>query len=256
MLAPSKSPSKSHPAKPDSSLIRLQKFLADSGVASRRASEQLIVEGRVTVNGEVRSKLGTKVKTEGDRVTVDGRPVEPKRKLYVAVNKPPGFLCTRKDELSRQTVLDLIPREWDSLFPVGRLDRESEGLIFLTNDGDFSLRLTHPRYGVLKRYRAWVTGKLEPHQLEPLTKGIEHEGDLLKAERVWLLESNNSHTLVEIELSQGKNREIRRMFLALSREVERLQRIQIGPIRLAELPIGKWRVLRDTEVKSLLKGTD
>lgn len=246
------------PSKPPSqsalSQVRLQKFLADSGVASRRASERLIVEGRVTVNGEVQTKLGTKVRSDGDRVAVDGRPVEPRRKLYVAVNKPPGFVCTRRDELSRQTVLDLIPREWDSLFPVGRLDRESEGLIFLTNDGDFSLRLTHPRYGVLKRYRAWVTGKLEPHQLEPLTQGVEHEGDVLKAERVWLLESNNSRTLVEIELAQGKNREIRRMFLALSREVERLQRIQIGPIRLAELPIGKWRVLRDTEVKSLLKG--
>ncbi len=249
MSSPLKAPSQASP------LVRLQKFLADSGVASRRASEALIVEGRVTVNGKVQNQLGAKVKSGGDRVAVDGRVVEPKKKLYVAVNKPPGFLCTRRDERSRQTVLDLIPREWDSLFPVGRLDRESEGLIFLTNDGEFSLRLTHPRYGVVKRYRAWVTGRLEPHQLEPFTRGVEHDGEQLKAERVQLIETNNSHSLVEVELAQGKNREIRRLFLAIGREVERLQRIQIGPIRLAELPLGKWRVLRDTEVKSLLKGT-
>lgn len=234
-------------------MVRLQKFLADAGVASRRASERYIVEGRITVNGAVQNQLGTKVNPNQDRIAVDGQVVQVRRKLYVAINKPPGVLCTRKDEQSRLTVLDLIPREWEALFPVGRLDKDSEGLLFLTNDGEFSLRLTHPRYGVLKRYRAWLTGRLEPVQLEPFTRGIEHDGETLKAERAWLVESNNSHSLVDVELAQGKNREIRRLFSAIGFEVERLQRIQIGPIRLAELPLGKWRVLRDTEVKSLLK---
>lgn len=245
----------SHSATTGKNSLRLQKFLADAGVASRRASEALMVQGRVTVNGEVASQLGTKVDVIQDRVAVDGRPVQIRKKVYVALNKPPGFLCTRRDERSRETILDLLPPEWSSLFPVGRLDMESDGLIFLTNDGDFSLRLTHPRYGVLKRYRAWVTGRLDGIQLEQFTRGVEDEGERLKAERVWLVDTNNSRSQVELELAQGKNREVRRLFAAIGREVERLQRIQIGPIKLAELPMGKWRVLRETEVKSLLKLT-
>src|SRR2546425_10360870 len=142
-------------------MVRLQKFLADAGVASRRASEQIILAGRVAVNGETLRELGAKVNPPHDKVTVDGQPLRARRKIYLAVNKPPGMVCSRKDEFSRPTIYDLLPNEWRHLHSVGRLDYNSEGLIFLTNDGELSLRLTHPRYGVRKQYLATVEGRLE-----------------------------------------------------------------------------------------------
>jgi len=130
--------------------VRLQKFLADAGVASRRAGEQFILEGRVEVNGQVVRLLGVKVDPVHDKVRVDGKPVQSKRKLYIALNKPKGCVCSRKDEFERPTIYELLPKEWNNLYSVGRLDYDTEGLIFLTNDGQFALRLTHPRYGVRK----------------------------------------------------------------------------------------------------------
>ncbi len=233
-------------------MVRLQKFLADSGVASRRASESIILEGRVSVNGRVVQTLGTKVRPEQDTVELDGHPIKAKRKLYLAINKPPGFLCTRKDPEGRNTVFDLLPKEWSHLVSVGRLDRESEGLIFLTNDGDFALHLTHPRFGVRKVYRASVEGKVFPPLLRKFLEGIEDEGETLKAEKARLLVANNSHSVVELELAEGRNREVRRLFASQNLEVVRLQRIQIGRIKLGELPVGKWRTLTEPEIKSLL----
>jgi 23S rRNA pseudouridine2605 synthase len=232
--------------------VRLQKFLAEAGVASRRASEKVIVEGRVTVNGRVVNTLGAKVEPGRDKVAVDGQPLRPKRKLYIALNKPPGYLCTRNDDLKRKTIGDLLPKEWNNLYSVGRLDFASEGLIFLTNDGEFSLHLTHPRFGVKKKYVANVTGRVEPRITEQLTRGVEFEGELLKAEKVRLVSANNSNSVVELELAEGKNREVRRLFEAQGLEVNRLVRTQIGKIRLGELPSGKWRTLTETEIKSLL----
>ena len=233
-------------------LVRLQKFLAEAGVASRRAAERLIVEGHITVNGHVVKTLGTKVEPSGVEIAVDGKVVRTRKKVYVALHKPAGFICTRNDPEERRTVLDLLPREWGNLFPVGRLDQESEGLLFLTNDGDFSLRLTHPRYGVRKKYRAVVEGRIEESHLKRFTEGVEDDGELLKAERAHLLAANNSHSTVELELAQGRNREVRRLFAALGHEVVQLRRTQIGTIRLGELPSGKWRILSPTEIKSLL----
>lgn len=235
-------------------MVRLQKFLADAGVASRRAAEAIIQEGRVMVNGRVVTELGSKVDPAGDRVALDGQPVRVRRKLYIALNKPAGFICTRIDELGRRTVFGLLPPDWDNLFPVGRLDRESEGLLFLTNDGDFSLRLTHPRFGVRKKYWAVVRGRLQQRDVSRFTEGVEHEGEVLKAERARVVSSNNSHSVVELELAQGKNREVRRLFEVLGHEVEQLKRTQIGPIKLGELPVGKYRSLNEGEVKSLLQG--
>lgn len=232
--------------------MRLQKFLAESGVASRRASESIILEGRVSVNGQIVRKLGTTIEPARDQVELDGRPLKVRRKIYIALNKPPGFLCTRKDDLGRTTILELLPREWDHLVSVGRLDRESEGLLFLTNDGDFALRLTHPRYGVRKIYRAAVEGKVEPQMLKRFIQGIEDAGETLKAEKARIITANNSHSVVELELAEGRNREVRRLFASQEMEVTRLQRIQIGRIKLGELPIGKWRTLTETEIKSLL----
>ncbi|MBI5775454.1 MAG: rRNA pseudouridine synthase [Verrucomicrobia bacterium] len=233
-------------------MVRLQKFLADAGVASRRASEEILLAGRVEVNGKVVRQLGVKIDPAADRVSVDGTPLKSKKKIYLAVHKPRGFVCTRQDELGRRTVLELLPREWGHLYPVGRLDRESEGLIFVTNDGDFALRLTHPRYGVRKKYVATVTGRVEREMLARFTQGVEHEGETLKAEKTRLVDVNNSHSIVELELAEGRNREVRRLFESQGLEVERLQRRQIGPIKLGELPAGKWRTLTETEIKSLL----
>lgn len=234
-------------------MIRLQKFLADAGVASRRESERLISDGKVRVNGEIVRVLGTKVDPAHDTVAVDNKEVRVRRKIYVALHKPAGFLCSRKDPKDRMIVSELLPKEWAHLFTVGRLDRESEGLIFLTNDGEFSLHLTHPRYGIRKKYVVRVVGRVESRDTEVFLRGVKDGQDFLKAERVHIVSANNSHSTVEVDLIQGKNREIRRLFDIINRPVERLVRIQIGPIKLGQLPVGKWRVLSDTEVKSLLR---
>jgi 23S rRNA pseudouridine2605 synthase len=233
-------------------MVRLQKFLAEAGVASRRAAEQLIVKGRVEVNGETITQLGAKVDPARDRVMVDGRGVKTKRKLYVALNKPKGYICTRSDPEQRRIITDLLPLEWRSLYPVGRLDHDTEGLIFITNDGDFALHLTHPRYGTRKVYHATVEGRVEQSHLSRFTAGIMDDGELLKASRARLLSANNTRSVVEVELAEGKNREIRRMFKSLGLEVSKLKRTQIGRIKLGELPTGKWRTLTEPEIKSLL----
>jgi len=225
-------------------VVRLQKFLSEAGIASRRAGEGLILEGRVSVNGRVIRELGAKVEHGADRVAVDGVPVKgPRRKLYVALNKPRGYVCTRSDPAGRRIISDLLPKEWNILHSVGRLDFESEGLIFLTNDGDFSLRLTHPRYGVRKTYRVVIEGKIEPPDLRRFEHGILSEGQLLKAERARLVVAHPGESVVEIELAEGKNREIRRLIEHTGLRIARLQRTRIGPIRLGELKPGRWRTL-------------
>lgn len=178
--------------------------------------------------------------------------LKPRRKLYVALNKPSGYICTRRDPESRKIISELLPTEWSHLAPVGRLDYASEGLIFLTNDGDFALKLTHPRYGVRKKYRVTIEGRVDQALADKLTKGMMHEGEMLKAERVRILATNNSSSLLEIELAEGKNRELRRMFEVLGRKVIKLQRVQIGPIKLGELRTGRWRTLTEAEIESLL----
>jgi 23S rRNA pseudouridine2605 synthase len=233
-------------------VVRLQKFLAEGGVASRRASEQMILAGRVAVNGRAVRELGSKVDPARDRVTCDGAPVRPKRKLYVALNKPRGYVCTRRDELKRRTVGELLPREWSNLYPVGRLDYDSEGLLFLTNDGEFSLRLTHPRYGVRKKYLVTVAGRVQPEMLNRFIRGVSHEGERLRVEKARLLSANNSSSVVELELGEGRNREVRRLFESEGLAVDRLVRTQIGRIKLGELPSRKWRTLTEAEIKSLL----
>lgn len=233
-------------------MVRLQKFLADAGVASRRAGEQIILAGRVTVNGETVGELGSRVDPLHDRVMVDGKPVRVKRKLYVALNKPPGLVCSRSDEFERPTVYSLLPKEWGHLHTVGRLDYGSEGLIFLTNDGEFSLRLTHPRYGVRKKYVATVEGRVAEEALGAFTSGVWDQGEKLKAERVRLVSAGQAQSVVELELAQGKNREVRRLFESQGLTVKRLQRVQIGKIKLGELRLGKWRTLTEPEIKSLM----
>lgn len=233
-------------------MVRLQKFLSEAGVASRRASEELIRAGKVQVNGTTIRTLGSRVDPEVDKVTVRGKPARIKRKLYVALNKPRGCVCSRQDERGRQTVYDCLPKEWTNLFTVGRLDYESEGLIFLTNDGDFSLRLTHPRYGVRRKYLARVDGFVGEESVRRLLAGIQDQGERLKAQSVRVHRSGRSGSVVELDLTEGRNREVRRMFGALGLTVSRLERIQIGRIKLGELRPGRWRTLTEDEIKTLL----
>jgi len=233
-------------------LVRLQKYLADAGVASRRAGEQFILEGRVAVNGQPIRLLGTKVDPARDRVAVDGKFVHAKKLVYVALNKPPGCVCSRKDELNRPTIYELLPREWDTVQSVGRLDYNSEGLIFLTNDGEFALRLTHPRYGIRKKYLATVEGEVTPAMLELFQRGIFHEGEKLKALAARIVSGTRHKCVVELELGEGKNREVRRLFESQAVTVKRLQRTQIGKIKLGELKPGKWRTLNAVEIKTLI----
>lgn len=232
--------------------VRLQKFLADAGVASRRAGEQIILEGRVEVNGQVVRLLGSKVDPLHDKVTVDGQPVRIRRKLYIALNKPHGCVCSRKDEFDRPTIYQLLPKEWNNLYSVGRLDYDTEGLIFLTNDGQFALRLTHPRYEVSKKYVATVEGRVEPEMLEKFVHGVFHQGEKLKAKKAHLVSATKSVSVAELELTEGKNREVRRLFESQGASVKRLQRVQIGKIKLGELKPGKWRTLTEPEINSLL----
>jgi len=233
-------------------MVRLQKFLAEAGLASRRAGEQMILAGRVAVNGKTVVELGTRIDPDHDRVTVDGKAIRAKRKLYVALNKPPGLLCSRQDEAGRATVYALLPKEWSHLHTVGRLDYNSEGLLFLTNDGEFSLRLTHPRYGVLKKYIATVEGRVTEATLGQFTRGVWHLGEKLKAAKARLVSASQAQSVVELELAQGKNREVRRLFESQRITVKRLQRVQIGKIKLGELRLGKWRTLTEPEIKSLM----
>ncbi|HEY1661329.1 MAG TPA: pseudouridine synthase [Verrucomicrobiae bacterium] len=235
--------------------VRLQKFLAEAGVASRRASEQYILEGRVTVNGKIIRLLGSKVDPLHDKVLVDGKPVRAKRKVYVALNKPPGCACSHNDELGRPTVYHLLPKEWQIASTVGRLDFNSEGLIFLTNDGQFALRLTHPRYGVRKKYVASVDGEVTSEMLHRFTKGIFDGGEKLQALAARIVSGSRAHSVVELELGEGKNREVRRLFESQNLTVKRLQRTQIGKIKLGELKPGRWRTLTETEIRTLISET-
>ena len=236
--------------------MRLQKFLADAGVASRRAAEELMRAGRVAVNGETVIRPGSQIDPDADRVTVDGRPIRVRRRLYVALHKPRGYLCTRMDPQGRRTAGQLLPKEWASLYPVGRLDRDTEGLLFLTNDGEFCLRLTHPRYGVRKTYLAEVEGPVSGAVVAHLTRGVVEEGERLRAETARLLESNNTRSLLELTLREGKYREVRRLFAGLGIGVLGLRRIAIGPIKLGELPVGRWRVLTAAEVARLFRESE
>lgn len=234
------------------SVVRLQKFLAEAGVASRRAAEQIILAGRVQVNGQPVRVLGVRVDPGHDAVTVDGKPVRARRKLYVALHKPVGCVCSHRDELGRPTIYDLLPKEWQNLHSVGRLDFNTEGLLFLTNDGQFALCLTHPRYGVGKKYVATIEGCVDRMILERFLRGVWHAGEKLQAQAARLISAGRMRSVVELELAEGKNREVRRLFESQGLAVKRLQRTQIGKIKLGELKPGRWRALTETEIKTLL----
>ena len=234
--------------------VRLQKFLADAGVASRRRCEQLIVSGKISVNGAVVTKLGTKVDPDADSIAVEGARVrDDHSKVYIAIHKPAGVLCTSRDTQGRQHVLQLLPASMPRLFCVGRLDMDTEGLLFLTNDGTFSLRLTHPRYKMRKTYGVEVAGELQGAQIAELLKGIRSEGQLLRAEKIFQVQRHGDTTRLKLVLAEGKKRQIRRMMSAVGHPVQRLVRLSIGSINLGELKTGQWRYLTHEEVGQLME---
>ena len=236
--------------------LRLQKFLSEAGVASRRHGEKLILSGQVTVDGKVVRLLGTKVDPTKSEVALNGKVIQAKVKRVLALNKPPRILCTRRDNHKRPTVFDLLPDNYGHLFTIGRLDSDSEGLILLTNDGEFCQTMAHPRHGITKTYHVALAKRVVSGSLERLTAGLRDDGDLLKAKHAKLLYANNTRSQVELVLEEGKNREIRRMFKVLGYRVLSLRRIAVGPIKLGELPLGKWRVLTKAEIASCLRETD
>lgn len=230
---------------------RLQKILARAGFGARRACEDLIRQGRVTVNGQV-ARLGQKADPERDRIEVDGRPVRlPRTFTYIALHKPPGVLSDEGDGSGRRpTVLDLV-RHPAHLFPVGRLDLRSEGLILLTDDGDLALRLTHPRFGHEKEYHVLVEGRPAEKTLAQWRRGVELDGEMTAPAEVEVLRTEGERTWLRVVLREGRKRQIRRVAARLGHPVVRLIRVRIGPVRLGDLPPGKWRHLTPAEVRAL-----
>jgi 23S rRNA pseudouridine2605 synthase len=234
-------------------LVRLQKYLAEAGIASRRRCEQLIEDGQVSVNGQPSRVLGTKIDPERDSVTVGGKPVSLERKVYIALHKPAGYVCTNHDTHGRQRAVDLLPRSLPRLYSVGRLDKDTEGLLFLTNDGTFSLRLTHPRYKMRKTYWMEVEGELKKAEIARLLKGVRSDGELLHADEIFQVRAQGPDTELRLVLSEGKKRQIRRMMAAVGHPVKRLVRLAVGPVELGNLALSQWRHLSHEEVEKLVQ---
>jgi 23S rRNA pseudouridine2605 synthase len=232
---------------------RLQKLLAQAGVASRRKCEQLILEGRVQVNGETVTTLGVKADPAADVITVDGRPVRFENKVYIAFHKPKGVITSTDDPEGRKVVLDFLHGVKERVFPIGRLDYDTEGLLLLTNDGDLAHLLMHPRHHVPRTYLATVKGIVRGEEIEQFASGVMLEdGVTAPAEAEYDdVDLDRKLTTVRLTVFEGRNRQVRRMFEALSHEVVRLRRISYGPIQLAGLPRGKYRFLQPAEVSEL-----
>ncbi|MGQ9493512.1 MAG: pseudouridine synthase [Anaerolineae bacterium] len=232
---------------------RLHKFLARAGVASRRTCEELITAGRVKVNGETVSRPGSKVDPERDCIEVDGKLVTvPREYTYLMLNKPVGYVCTLRDPQRRPTIMDLIPLR-KRLYPVGRLDMASEGLVLLTDDGDLTQRLTHPKFEHEKEYHVLVEGEPEPHALQRLRKGIALEDGLTWPADVTVQGHDSGGTWLRFVIHEGRKRQLRRMCEAVGHPVRRLIRVRIGPLHLGDLPPGQYRTLTEEERTVLRK---
>jgi len=231
---------------------RLQKVMAAAGLGSRRKCEAIIEAGRVEVNG-VKAVLGDRVDTERDTITVDGIPLEPEvEKKYFLLNKPPGYITTLKDTRGRPTVMELI-HEKERLFPVGRLDRDTRGLLLVTNDGYLAHRLMHPSHGIEKTYVVEAEGELSPRGLAALRKGVSLEEGTTAPAKVKVLSQKDDRCILELTIHEGKKRQVRRMCAAVGLEVKNLSRTRMGPLDLKGLQEGSYRPLGADEIKNLLE---
>ncbi len=235
-------------------IVRLQKYIAMCGAASRRAAEEMIENGRVSVNGKKVSEQGVKVEIGADSVMLDGKVIKPSGKLfYIMLNKPVGYVSTVKDQFERPTVIDLVESEIkERIFPVGRLDYDTEGLLLMTNDGDFTYKVTHPKHNIDKTYIAVLKGGISIKGLAQLRGGVRlDDGFMTSPAKVEMLDAVDGHTTIKITIHEGKNRQVRRMFEAVGSKVAELQRISIGNVELGNLPLGRWRHLTSHEVSYL-----
>ncbi len=231
--------------------MRLNKYLAACGIASRRDCDEIIKQGRVKVNGKI-AIIGMDV-DDSDEVTFDGNKIALKKNEYYILNKPKGYLSTVSDDKGRKTVMDLMPENVGRIYPVGRLDFDSEGLLILTTDGELAQRLTHPSNEVPKTYLVKIEGSATEATLNPIRSGIEIEGGYVtKKCKAHIVETNKDYTKIHITITEGKNREIRKMFEAIGREVTLLKRIKIGQLTLRGLDRGAWRKLSKQEVDYLM----
>jgi 23S rRNA pseudouridine2605 synthase len=234
---------------------RLQKTLAQAGIGSRRQCERIIAEGRVTVNDSKITEMGVQVDADRDEIRVDGARIKSARhKVYYLLNKPREYICSQADEFGRKRAVDLLGQVKERVYPVGRLDKDSQGLILFTNDGDFANRMTHPRYGVPKTYIVLVKGIVNPADMELMTKGMYLSDGKMKAEDARIVRITYTETAIQISLREGRNREIRRMLAALNYRVKRLKRVSIGQLTDKNLAVGKYREVTVEELKALRKG--
>lgn len=234
---------------------RLQKFIANQGICSRRKAEEYILSGRVNVNGNVVTELGTKIDPNKDVVEVDGKKISniTGKKVYILLNKPIGYVTTTKDQFNRNTVIDLVKVK-EKVLPVGRLDMYTSGAIILSNDGEFIYKITHPKYEVEKTYNVTLKGQIAEEEVEKLRNGVEVEDYITGKAKVKILRIDKEKDLsrVEIIIHEGKNREVRKMCEAIGRKVLALHRTKIGNISVKDLRLGTWRYLKPNEIKSLL----
>ena len=236
--------------------IRLQKIISQAGVASRRAAEKLIEEGRVTVNGETVREMGTKADPTRDDIRVDGRRIKSaERSRYILLNKPAGYVTTRSDPQRRRTVIDLLHGVKEYVYPVGRLDYDTQGILLLTNDGDLAAKLTHPRHEVDRTYEAYVSGMPDDEAIERLRRGIPLDGRRTRPADVVLVNKGRrvGAGVLIITIREGRNRQVRRMFEAVGHPVQSLRRIRFGPLGDSGLKPGEWRDLSEVEVEKLKK---
>lgn len=234
--------------------VRLQKFLANSGVASRRKCEELILEGKISVNGKVINELGIKIDPTVDKVEYCGKLIHNTEKfVYILLNKPIGYVTTAKDQFDRDTVLDLVKVK-ERVVPVGRLDMYTSGALILTNDGDFVYKVTHPKHEITKTYTVTVHGIITNEAVEKLRKGVEIEDYVTRPAKVKILKTDEEKNIsrLEITIHEGKNRQVRKMCEAVGSKVIALHRSKIGDIGVKDLKLGNWRYLKDYEVKKLL----
>ena len=234
--------------------IRLQKFLAEAGVASRRKSEELILNGKIKVNGKLITELGTKVNPEKDKIEYNNKIVQiEKRKVYILLNKPIGYVTTVKDQFQRDSVLDLVKVK-ERLVPVGRLDMYTSGALILTNDGDFVYKVTHPKHEINKTYTVTLKGIIEKTKVDELRKGIDIGGYITKPAKVKILKTDEEKNIsrLEILIHEGKNRQVRKMCEAIGYKVLALHRSKIADIGVKDIELGKWRYLSKNEVNKIL----
>jgi len=251
MSARKRNPNTVELSQAENEMIRLQKVLAGAGYGSRRHCEEFILTGRVTVDGETITELGTTVDPTRQKIELDGETVAAERKVYYILNKPTGYLCTHRDPSGRPRVIDLFSKNHERLFTVGRLDENSEGLILVTNDGNFANRLAHPRYRVPRVYEVQVAGIPTQETIKKMREGLRFSDGLFRVERARRVRVKGKSTILQLTLNQGRNREIRRLLSRLGHKVMKLKRVQFGPIKLGRVSLGEHRPLKKSELKDL-----